>query len=204
MLPPQSSSRLSPSASIAILLLLLISFFPSLFHSLWTLPLSIFHVFRSSPERSYTGTGTMTWEQKQFFLPPKSRGSYLVTDHVVGCLPELRHYKVGLLNLFIQHTSCALSMNENWDEDVRADMSDALDRIVPEEGKEGEALYRHDAEGPDDMPAHVKSVLVGASVTIPIQDGKLATGTWQGIYYLEFRTSKHQRRVMATIQGEKV
>lgn len=113
MLPPQSSSRLSPSASIAILLLLLIAFFPSLFHSLWTLPLSIFHVFRSSPERSYTSTGIMTWEQKQFFLPPKSRGSYLVTDHVVGCLPELRHYKVGLLNLFIQHTSCALSMNEN-------------------------------------------------------------------------------------------
>ncbi|GAO13883.1 hypothetical protein UVI_02004010 [Ustilaginoidea virens] len=145
----------------------------------------------------------MTWFQKQFTLPAKSRGSYLITDQVVGALPEIRDYKVGLLNLFAQHTSCALSLNENWDEDVRADMSDALDRIAPAEGPKGEALYRHDAEGPDDMPAHIKSALIGASVTIPIKDGKLATGTWQGIWYLEFRTSKHQRRIMATIQGER-
>ncbi|KAK2595766.1 hypothetical protein QQS21_006592 [Conoideocrella luteorostrata] len=145
----------------------------------------------------------MTWFQKQLTLPAKSRGSYLITDQVVGALPEVRNYKVGLLNLFVQHTSCALSLNENWDEDVRADMSDALDRIAPAEGPKGEALYRHDAEGPDDMPAHIKSALVGASVTIPIKDGKLATGTWQGIWYLEFRASKHQRRIMATIQGEK-
>ncbi|KAI1072398.1 hypothetical protein LB507_003059 [Fusarium sp. FIESC RH6] len=99
------------------------------------------------------------------------------------------------------------------DSDVREDMSDALDRIAPAEGPKGEALYRHDAEGPDDMPAHIKSALVGASVTIPIKDGKLvsssrhtarrATGTWQGIWYLEFRAARHQRRVVATIQGEK-
>jgi len=96
-------------------------------------------------------------------------------------------------------------MNENWDEDVRADMSDALDRIVPmDDGKAGKGLYRHDAEGKDDMPAHVKSALIGSSVTIPITDGKLATGTWQGIWYLEFRTSKHSRKVVATIQGEKM
>ncbi|KAI6785735.1 thiamine phosphate synthase YjbQ [Emericellopsis cladophorae] len=145
----------------------------------------------------------MTWTQKQFTLQPKSRGSYLITDQVVQALPEIRNYKVGLLNLFIQHTSCALSLNENFDTDVREDMSDALDRIAPEEGPKGEALYRHDAEGLDDMPAHIKSALVGASVTIPIKDGKLATGTWQGIWYLEFRASKHSRRVMATIQGEK-
>ncbi|KAJ4304168.1 hypothetical protein N0V88_001778 [Collariella sp. IMI 366227] len=143
------------------------------------------------------------WYQKQFTLPSRSRGSYLITDTVLKELPELREYKVGLLNLFIQHTSCALSLNENWDEDVRTDMSDALDRIAPEAGPKGEALYRHDDEGPDDMPAHVKSALIGASVTIPIKDGKLCTGTWQGIWYLEFRAMKHSRRVVATIQGEK-
>jgi secondary thiamine-phosphate synthase enzyme len=167
----------------------------------------------------------MTWFQKQLTLQPKSRGSYLITDQVLQALPEIKDYKVGLLNLFVQHTSCALSLNENWDEDVRADMSDALDRIAPAEGPRGEALYRHDAEGPDDMPAHIKSALIGASLTIPIKDGKLvslrnrshrilkairllthtskATGTWQGIWYLEFRASRHQRKVMATIQGDK-
>jgi secondary thiamine-phosphate synthase enzyme len=93
-------------------------------------------------------------------------------------------------------------MNENWDDDVRADMSDALDRIVPEDKKGN--LYRHSAEGSDDMPAHVKSALIGSSVSIPIKDGKLATGTWQGIWYLEFRSAKHKRNVVATIQGERM
>ena len=92
----------------------------------------------------------MSWFQKTLTLPPKSRGSYLITDTIVRALPELQTYKVGLLNLFVQHTSCALSLNENWDSDVRADMSDALDRIAPED-REGE-LYRHSAEGLDDMP----------------------------------------------------
>ncbi|PHH68216.1 hypothetical protein CDD82_722 [Ophiocordyceps australis] len=145
----------------------------------------------------------MSWLQKQFSLTPRSRGSYLVTDQVLTALPEIREYKVGLLNLFVQHTSCALSLNENFDQDVRADMSDALDRMAPDQGPKGEQLYRHDAEGPDDMPAHIKSALIGASVTIPIKDGKLATGTWQGIWYLEFRARKHQRQIVATIQGEK-
>ncbi|PYI17486.1 UPF0047 domain protein [Aspergillus violaceofuscus CBS 115571] len=143
----------------------------------------------------------MSWFQKSFTLPSRSRGSYLITDQVVAELPEIRDYKVGLLHLFVQHTSCALSLNENWDEDVRADMSDALDRIAPYD-KKG-TLYRHSAEGEDDMPAHIKSALVGASVTIPITNGRLATGTWQGIWYLEFRTSRHSRKVVATIQGEK-
>ncbi|KAJ4377190.1 hypothetical protein N0V83_000013 [Neocucurbitaria cava] len=145
----------------------------------------------------------MSWFQKSLTLPSRSRGSYLVTDHITKELPEIKNYKTGLLNLFIQHTSCALSLNENWDQDVRADMSDALDRIVPED-KKGQGLYRHDAEGSDDMPAHVKSALVGASVTIPITNGRLATGTWQGVWYLEFRDSKHTRKVVATIQGEKM
>lgn len=92
----------------------------------------------------------MSWFQRTINLPSRSRGSYLITDHIVNELPEIREYKTGLLNLFIQHTSCALSLNENWDEDVRADMSDALDRIVPEDRK-GD-MYRHSAEGRDDMP----------------------------------------------------
>jgi secondary thiamine-phosphate synthase enzyme len=160
--------------------------------------------------------------QKPLTLPSRTRGSYLITDHIVKELPEIKTYKTGLLNLFIQHTSCALSLNENYDDDVRADMSDALDRIVPEDKGSRKGLYRHDAEGSDDMPvsyktmreriqtdrdgvqAHVKSALVGASVTIPITNGRLNTGTWQGIWYLEFRDSKHTRKVVATIQGEKM
>ena len=96
----------------------------------------------------------MSWFQKTFHLPAKSRGSYLVTDHVLAELPELRNYKVGILNLFVQHTSCALSLNENWDSDVRADMSDTLDRIVPYDTRG--TLYRHDAEGEDDMPVCIQ------------------------------------------------
>lgn len=92
----------------------------------------------------------MSWFQKNFTLPSRSRGSYLITDHILGELPEIKNYKVGLLTLFVQHTSCALSLNENWDEDVRDDMSDALDRIVPADRKG--TLYRHSAEGEDDMP----------------------------------------------------
>ncbi|EMF12309.1 UPF0047 domain protein [Sphaerulina musiva SO2202] len=143
----------------------------------------------------------MSWTQKTFTLPSQSRGSYLITDTILQELPEMKTYKVGLLHLFIQHTSCALSLNENWDEDVRADMSDALDRLAPQDQKG--KLYRHSCEGPDDMPAHIKSALVGASVSVPISEGKLATGTWQGIWYLEFRESRMKRKVVATLQGEK-
>jgi len=203
----QSTTQISASTTILITLVLVIALFPSLFHYAWTAPFSLIPLFGSSHSpvtdtEPRQGTATM-WTQKQFTLQPKSRGSYLITDQVLQALPEIKNYKVGLLNLFVQHTSCALSLNENFDTDVREDMSDALDRIAPEEGPKGEALYRHDAEGADDMPAHIKSALVGASVTIPIKDGKLATGTWQGIWYLEFRAVRHSRRVMATIQGEK-
>ncbi|KAB8211676.1 hypothetical protein BDV34DRAFT_185062 [Aspergillus parasiticus] len=143
----------------------------------------------------------MSWFQKTFSLPPKSRGSYLIDDEVRRELPEIKNYKVGILHLFIKHTSCALSLNENWDEDVREDMTNALERIAPYDRK-GD-LYLHSAEGEDDMPAHIKSALIGASVSIPISNGKLATGTWQGIWYLEFRAHKHTRNIVATIQGEK-
>ncbi|KIV93022.1 secondary thiamine-phosphate synthase enzyme [Exophiala mesophila] len=153
------------------------------------------------PSSTTPTSPTMSWFQKTFTLPAKSRGSYLITDQVVSALPELKDYKVGMLNLFVQHTSCALSLNENWDSDVREDMSDALDRIAPEDRKGN--LYRHSAEGLDDMPAHIKSALIGASVSIPITDGRLNTGTWQGIWYLEFRAARHSRKIVATIQGEK-
>ena len=99
------------------------------------------------------------WFQKTINLPSKSRGSYLVTDQIIHQIPEIKNYKIGLLNLFVQHTSCALSLNENWDEDVREDMSDALDRIVPEDRKG--TLYRHSAEGLDDMPVSGASEVAG-------------------------------------------
>ncbi|KAH7413028.1 hypothetical protein BKA64DRAFT_343057 [Cadophora sp. MPI-SDFR-AT-0126] len=213
-MPSSTTTATSLTTTVLLLLLLLLAFFPSLFHLLWSVPLYLLTRTTYLPKPSHNPTSqacppfcnqqqpNMSWFQKSLTLPSKSRGSYLITDTIVKDLPEIKNYKVGLLNLFIQHTSCALSLNENWDEDVREDMSDALDRIAPEDRKG--SLYRHSAEGLDDMPAHIKSALIGASVTIPIKDGKLATGTWQGIWYLEFRASKHQRKVVATIQGEKM
>lgn len=154
---PLNNNRNSPQAShtttILFFALILVAFFPGIFHYLWTLPLSHLPVF--NPTSTDTSTTTRnsadlplkmgSWYQKQFTLPSRSRGSYLITSDVVSALPEIKDYKVGLLNLFIQHTSCALSLNENWDDDVRADMSDALDRIAPESGPKGEELYRHSA-----------------------------------------------------------
>ncbi|KAI1128507.1 hypothetical protein F5Y10DRAFT_173305 [Nemania abortiva] len=208
-MPSSTSSSSQNLLTLALFFLLLVSLFPGLFHYICVLPFVYLNPFSQAPQpqpskRDATPPPAATmWFQKQFTLTPRSRGSYLITSEVMDALPEIRNYKVGILNLFVQHTSCALSLNENWDEDVRADMSDALDRIAPEAGPKGQELYRHSAEGSDDMPAHIKSALIGASVTIPIKDGKLATGTWQGIWYLEFRAMRHTRRVMATIQGEK-
>jgi hypothetical protein len=130
-----SSASTIPLTTLALFLLLLVALFPSLFHYVWTIPLALFspssntNSYTSPPARYGYGynTGTRTmWFQKTFTLPSKSRGSYLITDTVLKELPELKGYKVGILNLFVQHTSCALSLNENWDEDVREDMSDAL------------------------------------------------------------------------------
>ena len=118
-------------------------------------PYTYIHIY----SRSHKLTPPHHRFQTQFTLPAQSRGSYLITDTIVSKLPELQSYKTGLLHLFIQHTSCALSLNENWDEDVRADMSDALDRVVPEDRKGG--LYRHDAEGRDDMPVCVVEYMRG-------------------------------------------
>ncbi|KAL8908329.1 MAG: hypothetical protein Q9207_000857 [Kuettlingeria erythrocarpa] len=144
-----------------------------------------------------------TYTQHALTLPSYPRGSHLITTDITSQLSEpLKGVKVGLLHLFLQHTSCAMSLNENWDSDVRKDMSDSLDRIVVED-KANKGIYRHDAEGSDDMPAHIKSSLIGASVSIPVTNGKLALGTWQGIWFLEFRDGKHRRKVLATVQGER-
>ena len=127
-------------------------------------------------------------------LTAKRRGCHLVTREILEHLPQPLP-QVGLLNLFVQHTSCALSINENADPDVRTDLSQIMDRLV----REREPYYDHTMEGPDDMPAHAKSSLFGVSLTIPITDGRLALGTWQGIYLCEFRNYGGNRCIVATI-----
>ncbi|CUM63052.1 uncharacterized protein PRCAT00000615001 [Priceomyces carsonii] len=139
-----------------------------------------------------------SWEQAKFSLSPRSKGSYLITNDVLNNVPQIRDYEIGVLHLFITHTSAALTLNENCDPDVREDMTSSFDRLVPE----GD-YYIHDAEGPDDMPSHVKSALVGVSLSIPITNGRLNLGTWQGIYLLEFRAYRHSRKIIATINGLK-
>ena len=133
-------------------------------------------------------------KQTTFQLTPKRRGCHLITREVMEHLPQPLP-KVGLLHLFLQHTSCALSINENADPDVRTDLSKIMDRLV----REGESYYDHTMEGLDDMPAHAKSSLFGVSLTIHITDGRLHLGTWQGIYLCEFRDYGGARRVVASI-----
>ena len=133
-------------------------------------------------------------QQTEFRLTEKRRGCHLITRVILDNLPKPLP-KVGLLNLFVQHTSCALSVNEKADPDVRSDMEKIMNHIV----KENEPYYDHVLEGADDMPAHAKSSLFGVSITIPITNGKLNLGTWQGIYLCEFRDYGGARRVVATI-----
>ena len=132
--------------------------------------------------------------QSSFLLSPKRRGCHLITREVMEHLPKPLP-EVGMLNLFVQHTSCALSINENADPDVRTDMSKIMDHLV----REGEPYYDHTMEGLDDMPAHAKSSLFGVSLTIPITNGRLNLGTWQGIYLCEFRDYGGSRKLIATI-----
>lgn len=136
------------------------------------------------------------WTQVKFTLNEKRRGFHLVTSEIMSHLPALP--KVGLLNLFIKHTSAGLTINENADPDVRVDMESIFNRMV----REREPYYQHTLEGDDDMPAHAKSTLVGDSLTIPITNGRLNLGTWQGIYLCEFRTYGGARHIVATITGE--
>ena len=133
-------------------------------------------------------------QQKEFTLSAKRRGCHLVTQEIMANLPRPLP-NTGLLNLFVKHTSCALSINENADPDVRSDMEKIMNHIV----RENEPYYDHVFEGADDMPAHAKSSLFGVSLTIPITDGRLNLGTWQGVYLCEFRDYGGARRIVATI-----
>jgi secondary thiamine-phosphate synthase enzyme len=139
----------------------------------------------------------MSWTQHTLQFSPLPRGFHLVTEDVVRQLPRLQDLTIGMLNLFLQHTSASLTINENADPDVQVDLEASMNAIAPESFP-----YVHTCEGPDDMPAHVKSSLLGASLTIPIRDGRLALGTWQGIYLVEHRNRATARRVVATLWGE--
>jgi secondary thiamine-phosphate synthase enzyme len=139
----------------------------------------------------------MTWTQRAIELPPHSRGFHLITRDVVAALPELARFEIGLLHVFIQHTSASLSINENADPDVSADLESSLSTIAPEDFP-----YRHTCEGSDDMPAHVKASLLGSSVSIPVAHGALCLGTWQGIYLCEHRRRGGRRKLVLTLWGE--
>jgi len=140
----------------------------------------------------------MEWFQKEITLAPKPRGFHLVTREILQLVPELSQYRVGIAHLFIQHTSASLGINENADPTVRRDMESHFNEMVPENAP----YYVHTTEGPDDMPAHIKSVLVGCSVTMPITGGRLNTGIWQGVYLCEHRNRAGGRRLVVTLSGE--
>jgi secondary thiamine-phosphate synthase enzyme len=144
-----------------------------------------------------TAQPSFVWLQRSLRLPPYPRGFHLVTSQVVDALPEMAGIRLGLLHVFIQHTSASITLNENADPDVRVDMEMALNRIAPED-----LPYVHTLEGPDDMPAHVKSSLLGASISIPLSRGKLNLGTWQGIYLCEHRDQASGRQLVLTAFGQ--
>jgi secondary thiamine-phosphate synthase enzyme len=138
------------------------------------------------------------WAQHEIQLPRFPRGFHLVTREVQQGLPELHELRVGIAHVFIRHTSASLTLNENASADVRRDFAAWFDRVVPD----GAEYFRHTLEGEDDMPAHIKSSLTGSSLTIPVSDGRLALGTWQGIYLCEHRDDGGPRRLTLTVWGE--
>jgi len=140
----------------------------------------------------------VAWIQKEFTVARRKRGFHLVTADVLAQLPEIAQIRRGLLHLFLKHTSASLTINENADPSVRADLERHFNELAPEEA----SYYTHDTEGPDDMPAHIKSSLLGAGLTIPVTDGRLNLGTWQGIYLCEHRDHGGSRDIVATIWGE--
>ena len=139
------------------------------------------------------------WFQHEISIPACRRGCHLITQHVLDGCPEILDVRIGLLHVFICHTSASLTINENADPDVMTDMGMAFDRLAPEEWP-----WTHTCEGPDDMPAHVKASLTESSVSIPIRNGRLLTGTWQGIYLCEHRDHGGSRRLVLTLQGEPI
>jgi secondary thiamine-phosphate synthase enzyme len=138
------------------------------------------------------------WLQKSVKLQAKSRGFHLVSDEILEALPEISSINVGLLHLFLQHTSASLSINENAGGSVRRDMESHFNQLAPEDAP----YYEHTYEGSDDMPAHIKSVLLGCEMSLPIAQGRLQLGTWQGIYLGEHRNSANSRILIATLAGE--
>jgi secondary thiamine-phosphate synthase enzyme len=139
----------------------------------------------------------MRWFQHELQLPSFPIGCHSITSRVLDALPELPQVKMGLLNIFLQHTSASLTINENADPDVLVDLNSALDTLAPED-----ASYLHTEEGMDDMPGHVKASLLGCSLSIPIRDGRLCLGVWQGICLCEHRRRGGRRRLVLTLQGE--
>jgi len=137
------------------------------------------------------------WLQREISLRARPRGFHLVTEEVVGELPELRDLRVGLCHLFIRHTSASLTLNENASPDVRRDFRTWFDRAVPED-----FAWSHTLEGPDDMPAHIKTALLGPALSLPVSGGRLALGTWQGVYLCEHRYRGGPRSLLATLWGE--
>ena len=138
------------------------------------------------------------WIQKTISLSPYSRGFHLIIDSIVENIPEMSQIKTGLLHLFIKHTSASLTINEDADSTVRTDFESHFNQLVPE----NQSYYQHTSEGSDDMPAHLKASILGSSVSVPIAKGKLALGTWQGIYLCEHRNYGGNRTLVVTIQGE--
>ncbi len=139
----------------------------------------------------------MSWYQRTITLEARRRGFHLITRDVVSAMPEIADLSIGQLHVFIKHTSASLTLNENADPDVQVDLESSINAIAPENFP-----YIHTMEGPDDMPAHVKSSLLGASVTVPVTNGSLALGTWQGIYLAEHRNYANPRQLVLTLQGE--
>jgi secondary thiamine-phosphate synthase enzyme len=140
----------------------------------------------------------MKWYQKEIKLAPQSRGFHIVTNEVISQLPEMANIKTGMAHLLLKHTSASLTLNENFDPDVREDMEKFFNRTV----KENEPFYMHTSEGADDMPAHIKSSMLGTSLSIPISNGNFNLGTWQGIYLCEHRNHGGSRKLLITLQGE--
>ena len=140
----------------------------------------------------------MTWFQKEITLTPKARGFHIITREIENAIPDLRSFRIGLAHIFIRHTSASLALNENADPTVRQD----LERHFNETVIENAPYYAHNYEGPDDMPAHIKAVLLGSSLTVPISNGRLNLGTWQGIYLNEHRDRSRGRHIVITITGE--
>ncbi|WP_371370399.1 secondary thiamine-phosphate synthase enzyme YjbQ [Pseudomonas sp. QL9] len=140
------------------------------------------------------------WQQTSITLRARPRGFHLVTDELLAELPQLKQCRIGLLHLLLQHTSASLTLNENADPSVRRDFERFFNRLAPQ----GESDYEHNYEGPDDLPAHFKASLLGCQMTLPVRDGRLALGTWQGVYLGEHRDHGGPRKVLATLQGEPV